>query len=82
MKLTFNMLSKIEHLYGENRKYEIENNGLNRYGLGVNVINSETSNNAVVCVNDTEICDLEDLGQLIAELEIMRGTIIECTGLY
>ena len=82
MKLTFNMLSKIEHLYGENRQWEIENNGLNRFGLGVNVVNSETSNNTVVCVNDIEICDLEDLGQLVTELEIMRNTITECTGLY
>ena len=82
MKLTFNMLSQIEHLYDANRKWEITNNGLNRFGLGVNVVNSETSNNAVICINDTEICDIEDLGQLIAELEIMRNTITECTGLY
>lgn len=78
MRLTEEMLEKIDTHYSTDRR---EVTGY-KIGLGLYVNNSIVGNHVAICINETEICELAELDQLIEELICLEGIIKENTGLY
>ena len=76
MKFTNEMLERIEKVYTINcRKIPYT------YGFGISVKNSSLKDTARVYINDVGICDVTDLQQMIDELNVMRKTIQDLTGI-
>lgn len=48
-------------------------------GIGVGLFN--TIDSTVVGINNSEICNIDDLGRLIEELQMLKDSIEEETGL-